>query len=267
VWRRGAGAGAAVALVLGAIGLGLDRSDAVAQAALFGSILGASLLGAALGLGLGLGRVSAPRRLGLGVASLVAWRISYFPIMVFSGHVASIGEWILLGSRVLPVLVYPVFLVSVASLHAVAGLAASWLVDPGPGRRQEGLLATAAIPAFAVAVLVSFSTLRDVALLPDTSLSIAAPVPIARQPESNPYLPSITAPGYALPQRVMLVAAGLTYATIPDSPWARTVKGVLEGLFLAKPIASTRDRVEEHYLAYHSAHAFIGCRSVEACPR
>jgi hypothetical protein len=42
VWRRGAGAGAAVALVLGAIGLGLDRSDAVAQAALFGSILGAS---------------------------------------------------------------------------------------------------------------------------------------------------------------------------------------------------------------------------------
>ena len=44
-------------------------------------------------------------------------------------------------------------------------------------------------------------------------------------------------------------------------------KGVLEGLFEAKPVASTRDRVEEHYLAYHSAHAFIGCRSVETCRR
>ncbi len=187
--------------------------------------------------------------------------------MVFSGHVASIGEWILIGSRVLPVVVYPVFLVSVAALHAVAGVASSWLVDPGPGRRGVGLLATAAIPAFAIAVLVSFSTLRDLSLLPDTSFSLAATVPSARQPVANPYVARITAPGYALPQRVMLVAAGLTYATIPDSPWARTVKGVLEGQFEANPVGATRDRVEEHYLAYHSAHAKIGCRSLEDCPR
>ena len=138
--------------------------------------------------------------------------------------------------------------------------------DPGPGRRRAGLLAAAAIPAFAVAVLVSFSTLRDLSLLPDTSLSLATAVPNARQPVANPYVTRITAPGYALPQRVMLVAAGLTYATIPDSPWARTVKGVLEGQFEANPVAATRDRVEEHYLAYQSAHPKIGCRSLEACP-
>jgi hypothetical protein len=225
-----------------------------------------SLAGVALGIGLGLARVRARRRSALALAAFLAWRISYFPIMVFSGHVASIGEWILLGSRVLPVVVYPVFLVSVAALHAVAGLAAGWLVDPGPWRRGVGLLAAAAIPAFAVAVLVSFSTLRDFSLLPDTSLSIAATVPSARQPVANPYLPRIAAPGYALPQRVMLVAAGLTYATIPGSPWARTVKGVLEGQFELNPVASTRERVEEHYLAYHSAHTRIGCRSLETCP-
>jgi hypothetical protein len=211
--------------------------------------------------------VRAGRRIALAVAAVVAWRISYFPIMVFSGHVASIGEWILLGSRVLPVVVYPVFLVSVAALHALAGLASGWLVDPGPGRRGVGLLASAAIPAFAMAVLVSFSTVRDLALLPDTSFSLAAKVPSASQPVANPYVPRITAPEYALPQRVMLVAAGLTYATIPDSPWGRTVKGVLESQFEQNPVATTRDRVEEHYLAYQSAHSMIGCRSLEACPR
>jgi hypothetical protein len=243
----------------------LDRSPSVPQAALFGSIVSSSIAGAALGIGFGLARVRAGRRSALALAGLVAWRISYFPIMVFSGHVASIGEWLLLGSRVLPVVVYPVFLVSIAALHAVAGLASSCLVDPGPGRRGAGLLAAAAIPAFAIAVLVSFSTLRDLSFFPDTSLSIAATVPSARQPVANPYVPRITAPGYALPQRVMLVAAGLTYATIPDSPWARTVKGVLESQFELNPVASTRERVEEHYLAYHSAHPKIGCRSLEAC--
>jgi hypothetical protein len=253
-------------LVLIAVGVRLDTSQPVAQAALFGSMVSSSLAGAALGVGLGLARVRTPRRGALALAALVAWRISYFPIMVFSGHVASIGEWLLLGSRVLPVVVYPVFLVSIALLHALAGVASSWLVDPGPGRRGVGLLAAAAIPAFAIAVLVSFSTLRDLSLLPDTSLSLAATVPNARPPVANPYAPRITAPEYALPQRVMLVAAGLTYATIPDSPWAHTVKGVLEGQFELNPVASTRERVEEHYLAYHSAHTKIGCRSLEACP-
>ncbi len=167
----------------------------------------------------------------------------------------------------LPVVVYPVFLLSVAALHAVAGLASGWLVEPGPGRRGTGLIASAAIPAFAMATLVSFTTLRDLRPLPDTTFSLEAPVPPAREPATNPYLPALTAPGYALPQRLMLVAAGLTYATIPGSPWARTVKGVLEGQFERNPVASTHDRVVEHYLAYHSAHARIGCRDEGDCPR
>ena len=43
------------------------------------------------------------------------------------------------------------------------------------------------------------------------------------------------------------------------------MKGVLEGQFEANPVAPTHTRVQEHYLAYHSAHGLIGCRSTEPC--
>lgn len=66
-------------MLLATVGLLLDRSQPVAQAALFGSILGASLAGAVLALGIGLPRTR--RRLALAVASCLAWRISYFPII------------------------------------------------------------------------------------------------------------------------------------------------------------------------------------------
>lgn len=251
---------AAAVLGLGALGLGLDRSHPIGQQALFVSILGASLLGAGLGLGARWPRVRSNRRELLALAAVIAWRISYFPIMVFSGHVASIGEWLLLGTGILPVVIYPIFLVAVAGLHGAAAIAASWLVDP-----PRLWLASAVAPAFLLAALISFTTPVDLVLLPDTSVRLTSPVPSARAPEHNPYLERVTAPGYLVSQRVMLVAAGLTYATIPDTPWARTVKGVLEEQFEANPVAPTRTRVQEHYLAYHSAHALIGCRSVESC--
>ena len=54
-------------MLLATVGLLLDRSQPVAQAALFGSILGASLAGAVLALGIGLPRTR--RRLALAVAS------------------------------------------------------------------------------------------------------------------------------------------------------------------------------------------------------
>ena len=90
------------------------------------------------------------------------------------------------------------------------------------------------------------------------------PAPVA--PHRNPYLPELFAPGYASHQRVMLLAAGLTYETIPPTPWARTVMSVLEALFGETPHGSTADRVLEHYRAYASAHPLIGCRSFETCP-
>jgi hypothetical protein len=232
------------------------------QGRLFAALFGASLVGPVVAVVWRGSRIAgAARRLALVALAVAAWRVSYFPIMVFSGHVASIGEWLLVGTRVLPVVIYPTFLLSVATLHALASLAASWILEP-PLRP----LRWAALAAFTVASLVSFSTLQDLRPLPDTGWQLGDPVPPPRSPERNPYLRNLTAPGYAPPQRLLLLAAGLTYATIPGTPWADTVKGVLEGQFEANPFAPSRSRVAEHYLAYRSAHARIGCRNLADCP-
>jgi hypothetical protein len=257
---RAIAVGLAVALV--AAGVALDHLRPVGQAELFLALLGASLAGVGVAL-----VWLWPRRLGIGgrvalvLALIAAWRVAYFPIMVFSGHVASIGEWLLVASRGLPIVVYPTFLLSVAVLHGVGAHAAAWLLAP-PHRALVALL----IPAFAVAALVSFSTAQDLRWLPDRSLSIERAVPPPRDPQTNPYLPRLTEPGYTVPQRVLLSAAGITYSLIPDAPWARTVKGVLEAEFRANPRAPTWSRVQEHYLAYRSAHGMIGCRSQDDCP-
>ncbi len=248
-------------LALCIAGAALDRMRPASQPALFLALLAASLLGAGGALvwrGSRL-RGAVSRLAGLALA-LLAWRVAYFPIMVFSGHVASIGEWLSLLAG-LPVLIYPVFLLAVAVLHALAGIAAGWLLTP-----PHPLLRFAALGGFTLATLVSFSTPADLVPLPDRSLALDEPVPAPRAPARNPYLTRLDAPGHTAPQRVLLLAAGLTYATIPDTPWARTVKGVLEGQFEARPVAPTRSRVEEHYLAYRSAQRMIGCRAIAACP-
>jgi hypothetical protein len=243
------------------LGLSIDRAP-YAQHALWRAIQLASFGGAALALlanllfvyGAGWQRwLALP--LGLGV-----WRITYFPLMVFSGHVASIGEWIqaCLG---LPIVVYGVFLMVIAGLHAAVGFAAGQLLAPAH-RAARGVLAL----AFLFACAISFSEPSDLRWLPDRVSSLSEPVPPPVAPGRNPYLPQLTAPGYLPNQRLMLLAAGLTYETIPPSPWGRTVKAVLEGLFDRNPHASTADRVREHYLAYASAHPLIGCARFEDCP-
>jgi hypothetical protein len=242
-------------------GLALDRA-AYDQLALWRGIRLASLGGAALG---GLAAASlwlrtAGQRLLLVPLAGFVWRIAYFPLMVFSGHVASIGEWIQawLG---LPIWIYGVFLIAIAALHGIAVFVSAQLLRPWrPGVRL-------AVPvAFAVACAVSFSTGDDLTWSPDRVRRLEAPVPPPVAPHRNPYLPQLFAAGYAHHQRVMLLAAGLTYETIPPSPWARTVMSVLEALFDENPHGSTADRVVEHYRAYASAHPLIGCRSFETCP-
>lgn len=216
----------------------------------------ASLGGAALGLLATWREPRAPRL----IATLVAWRLAYFPIMVFSGHVASIVEWSCLGVG-LPVVVYPAFLLNVAWMHVASAVAAGMLVRP-PWPWLRWVIA----PAFLVATLVSFMKPADFHPLPDRAWALDAPIPVPRAERTNPYFEALIGPGYFPTQRVMLLAAGVTYATIPPSPWATTVKAVLEGDFEVNPHGSTADRVAEHYLAYHAAQPFLGCRDFAECP-
>lgn len=254
-------AAAIVAAVLFGWGLWIDGMTPLAQGPLHAGLHLASLGGAVLGAlafrTLSESRLAVP---WVVLATLVGWRLAYFPIMVFSGHIASIFEWLFVVTG-LPILVYPFFFLSVAAIHTAASAGASALVDP-----PLPWLRWALAPAFLVATAVSFNQLSDVSLLPDTVTSLEAPVPPMQAEEGNPYLPALMGEGYLPNQRVVLVAAGLTYETIPPSPWATTVKAVLEGLFHATPFGSTRDRILEHYLAYHAAHGQIGCRDLADCP-
>jgi len=249
-----------IAALLGALlagwGVVLDQAAALPQLGLWSGLHVASLGGAALGLAATWGEHRAVRA----VAALLAWRLAYFPIMVFSGHVASIVEWACLAVG-LPVFVYPAFLLAAATLHAGVAAAAVIVVRP-----PQPWLRVALAPAFVVAALVSFMKPADFHPLPDRFVRLDRPVPPPRAAGANPYLGALVGPGYFPTQRTMLLAAGLTYATIPPSPWATTVKAVLEGDFRANPFAPTLDRVREHYLAYHAAHPFLGCRDFESCP-
>lgn len=258
-------------LILGAVlvawGMLLDRSTPLAQGPLFAALQLASLGGTGLGVLAGLSRMRGPReRLALGFGALVGWRLAYFPVMVFSGHLASIGEWVLLGLGA-PVVVYPAFLLVVATIHLAAAAAVGFLIAPPRllGVVRPALVRVPLLAAFAVALLVSFNSLEDLHPLPDRYVALDAAPPPLRAGTGNPYLTALTAPGYLPNQRVVLLAAGLTYDTIPPSPWARAVRSVLEHDFRANPHGGAADRVREHYLSYHSAHALIGCRGGLGC--
>lgn len=222
----------------------------------------ASLGGAALGLlacWLLAFRATWQRLLMIPLALLV-WRVTYFPLMVFSGHVVSISEWIhaFVG---LPIWIYGIFLLVIALLHTGVSFLFGQLLAPfHPG-------VYAALPAlFLLASAVSFAKPEDLRWSPDRFSSLDDPVPPPVAPGRNPYFPRLLGPGYLPHQRIVLLAAGLTYETIPPSPWGRTVKSVLEVLFDEQPRASAATRIRDHYLAYASAHPLIGCRSIAECP-
>jgi hypothetical protein len=242
-------------------GIAIDRAP-YAQSVLWRAVHVASLGGVVLGLlanWLLVLDVTWQRLLMLPLALLV-WRVTYFPLMVFSGHVVSLSEWIhaFVG---LPIWIYGVFLLVIALLHSLVSFAFGQLLAP------IHPLAYAVLPVlFVLASAVSFAKPEDLRWSPDRFATLADPVPPPVAPGRNPYFPRLLGPGYLPHQRIVLLAAGLTYETIPPSPWGRTVKSVLEVLFDQQPHASTATRIRDHYLAYASAHPLIGCRSFAECP-
>jgi hypothetical protein len=242
-------------------GLAIDRAP-YAQTTLWRAIHIASLGGVLLGLLANWLLVfdATWQRLLMLPLTLVVWRITYFPLMVFSGHVVSISEWIhaFVG---IPILIYGVFLLVIGILHTIVSFLFGQLLAP------IHPLVYAALPVLVIlACAVSFAKPEDLRWSPDRFSSLSDPVPPPVAPGRNPYFPRLIGAGYLPHQRVVLLAAGLTYETIPPSPWGRTVKSVLEVLFDEKPHASTATRIRDHYLAYASAHPLIGCRRFSDCP-
>jgi hypothetical protein len=257
------------ALAALAAGLWLDVRPAPSQPMLFWPFALLGLGGEGLGVALRARHDRSPgRRLLAAAAALLAWRVSHFPLMVICGWQASVVEWVvhaLFGRST----IYPTFLLLIFLVHLAIGTiaAAALLVPAGeaaPGRFQAlrdllhrpprpALWALGAL-ALPVAAMVSFSKPSDLALLGDGPWREPRPIPPIHAPRQNPYAKIMREHELALPSWVLAFNAAVTYPLVPEGPWGSAMKGTLEALALANPVATSRDRVDEHYLAYLAAH-------------
>ncbi len=240
------------AVILAGLGLWLDARPVLEQAALFAAFQFASLSGVGLAVLFLWRRVDRPGlRLLLILGAAVVWRVAYFPVMVFAGWVATLGEWLLLAVG-LPAVIYPTFLLAMAAMHWAAVFAGGIMV-----LQRKLWWAPGLVTAFVIAVMVSVTGEEDLALLPDRSLDIEQPVPVVPLPQGNPYFVALERPDYNWPERVLVFASGAMYDLIPSSPWAMAVKAVLEQAFREQPRASSAERVREHYLAFRAAQPLL----------
>ena len=263
----GAGAVAAAAL-LG--GWRVDAMAAPSQPTLFWLFLSFGLAGCALGWQERARRDASLARRALGaLASLLAWRVAYFPLMVICGWLASVGEWVAFGVAGRSV-VYPSFALLLFALNfAIAWIATAAVTRPAPAPpslRERRLarwlhepprlallaLGAAALP---VAGMVSFSAPSDRVWFGDRPWAKPRPLPAIHDPERNPYAIILREHDLGLASKVLAFNALVTYPLVPEGPWGSAMKGTLEALALARPIATSQDRIDEHYLAYLAAHA------------
>lgn len=197
---------------------------------------------------------SPAKKIILLLASLVVWRISYFPIMVFAGWIATLGErltFAMSGIISLPIVIYPIFFITMLLMFAGATFAMGAIVYM---QYKKWMIIT--LPAFVIAAMASFPRPSDIGWLPDTHVNVSEPLPVAMLPIANPYH-LLSKPEYSLQKKVLLFASGSIYVFVPHSPWAATVKGTLEDLFRKDPNGSTSIRIRDHYESYHVAHKLI----------
>jgi hypothetical protein len=262
-----AAAGAVAAL---AVGWRVDAMLEPSQPVLFWCFLAFGLSGCALGWR-ARARLdeSAVRQCVALIAALLAWRLAYFPLMVICGWLASVGEWAAFRAFGRSV-VYPSFALLLLAVNAaIAWIAAAAVTVARPAppsfreRTLERLLrnpprlallglGAAALP---VAAMVTFSAPSDRTWFRDRPWSEPRPLPPIHDPERNPYAIILREHELGLPSQVLAFNALVTYPLVPEGPWGSAMKGTLEALALAKPIATSQDRIDEHYLAYLAAHA------------
>jgi len=262
---------AVVSSALVALGMGfwLDAQRALSQPMLFWSFLVFGLTGCGLGWAFAVRNdPSVLRRLVAAAASLLAWRLAYFPLMVISGWKASLGEWVLHSAVGLSV-VYPTFVLMIFAMNLVIGAIAGAAIAVPEGEAPRGafqplrdlvhrpprpLLWALGALALPVAGMVTFSKPSDLVLFGDRPWNEPRTVPEIHAPERNAYAVILREHEMALPAKVLAWNALVTYPLVPESPWGGAMKGTLEYLALDNPIATSQERIDEHYLAYLAAH-------------
>jgi hypothetical protein len=245
----------------------VDARESLTQSVLFWHFLTLGLLGGALGWALQARHErSALRKLVGALAALAVWRVAYFPLMVICGWLASVGEWLAfhaLGRSV----IYPTFLSLILAMNLVIAwiaTAAFTNAQPDPGRGalarllrqppQKPLWGVGAL-ALPVAAMVTFSKPSDLVPFGDRPWKEVRPIPEIHDPKRNPYEIILREREMELPAQVLAFNAYVTYPLVPEGPWGSAMKGTLEALALENPVATSQERIDEHYLAYLAAHA------------
>ena len=243
-------------VVLAGIGVWLDSLKVIEQSSLFIAFHFASLVGVVLAVVWMWSKLqSTLLRIVLAAAALIIWRVAYFPIMVWAGWVATLGDWLTLQVNAIPSIIYPTFLVMMALLHGMAIVAGGMAVY-----RKNIILLPFLGLAFVIASLVSFTSDEDLTWYPDGSYSINQTLPKPKQPVANVYFSAMETQHYNIAEQVLVFASGVMYSAIPRTPWSVVVKGTLEQAFRDQPKASSAERAREHYLAFRMAQSLRCCK-------
>ncbi len=178
---------------------------------------------------------------------LLAFRVAYFPIVVFSATVSCYTELLLQHLAItIPIKIFPEMFVSAALFFAVISWAVFWGLKGKVLAR--GLIGVLSVPA----ILISFANLQDLTLLPDNNWADLQ-LPKVSLPQANPYGAALGADN-SLGQKVIGLSGYVLYDYIPDAPWAQAVQGTLEQEYLQNPNGNAHDQLTYHYAAFLAAH-------------
>ncbi len=240
-------------VLLVSAGIWLDGREVMDQLPLFIAFQFASLAGVVLAIVWMWPKLDhVLLRVVLVIAAFIIWRMAYFPIMVWAGWVATLGDWLTLQFAVIPSIIYPTFLIMMAVLNGLAIIIGGMAVH-----RKKWVALPFLGLAFIIASMVSLTSSEDFTWYPDDAYVIDQSLPVAKMPEKNSYFSAMEEQDYNFSTQILVFASGAMYAAIPSTPWSIIVKGTLEQAFRDQPQASSAERTREHYLAFRVAQSKI----------
>jgi hypothetical protein len=189
------------------------------------------------------------KRFGFVILQLLAFRIAYFPVVVFSATVACYSELFLEHLALdLSIKIFPAMFVSTALMFATISYLLLCLL------KGKTILFVLIIALGVPALLISFADNKDLTFFPDNNWADIVPLPAVTQPKSNPYLVAYRSSESSIGQKVIGLAGKVLYDFIPKAPWAQAVQGTLEQEFISNPYGNSHDQLRYHYAAFLAAH-------------
>lgn len=189
------------------------------------------------------------KRIEFILLQLLAFRIAYFPIVVFSATVVCYVE---LGLSKVDIAssigLFPTMFISAATFFSLISIMLFWAVY---GKTVlYALIIVMGIPA----TFISFADTDDLTFFPDTNFLNIDPFPQIAMPQSNPYELELTSASQSLGQKMTILSGQLLYDFIPNAPWSQAVQGTLEKAYRSHPESNAHDQLREHYTAFLAAH-------------